>query len=141
MSPGSRPLTRSLILVRHSGAEEISVAVLALTGLRVGESPPALRVKRVDLGRHRLTIAGSVTEVGGRPSRTTLKTQHSRSVPFPPSLLEPIGSLGGGQGADDLVFTSPEGLVAGLTVPTCGKGLLHDQVTGWVTRPEWPVWS
>ncbi len=95
-------------LVRHSADEGLSVAVLAFTGLRYGELA-ALRVKRVDLGRHRLTIAESVTEVGGRLSWTTPKTHYTRSVPFPPSLLEPIRSLCAGKEPEDLVFTSPEG--------------------------------
>ena len=112
-------------LVRHSGDEGISVAVLAFTGLRFGELA-ALRVRRVDLGRHRLTIAESVTEVGGRLSWTTPKTHHTRSVPFPPSLLGPIQSLCAGKVPDDFVFTSPEGWRAAaeqLAAPGLRPGL------------------
>lgn len=95
-------------LIHHAGEEGISVAILAFTGLRFGELA-ALRVRRVDLARHRLTIAESVTEVGGRLSWTTPKTHHTRSVPFPPSLLAPIQSLCVHREPEDLVFTSPEG--------------------------------
>ena len=82
-------------LVRHSGDEGISVAVLAFTGLRFGELA-ALRVKRVDLGRHRLTIAESVTEVGGRLSWTTPKTQLHPvgAVPAQPARADPVAGWG-----------------------------------------------
>jgi integrase len=58
------------------------ILVLAFCGLRWGEVA-ALRVKRVDLFRRRLTVAESVTEVSGRLTWGTPKSHQARSVPIP----------------------------------------------------------
>jgi integrase len=100
-------------LIAASGEYGLSIAILALCGLRFGELA-ALRVRDVDLERHRLTVAGSVTEVGGRAVWSDPKTHRVRSVPFPPSLAVFIEDRTRGRAADDLLITSPEGSVLRL---------------------------
>ncbi len=56
------------------------VRLLAFTGLRFGEMA-ALRVRRVDFLRRRLTVAESATEVGGTVEYGTPKTHQQRTVP------------------------------------------------------------
>ena len=108
MSPGSSPLTRSRTWFATPETKGSPSRSWRSPGCGSGSSPRC-GSSAVDLGRHRLTIAESVTEVGGRLSWTTPKTHYTRAVPFPPSLLEPIRSLCAGKEPEDLVFTSPEG--------------------------------
>ena len=65
------------------------VRLLAYTGLRFGEMA-ALRVRRVDFLRKRLTVAESATEVGGTVEYGTPKTHQQRTVPIPGVLVEPL---------------------------------------------------
>src|SRR5688572_7332576 len=82
--------------------------VLAFCGLRWGEVA-ALRVKRVDLFRRRLTVAESVTEVSGRLAWGTPKSHQARSVPIPRSLVALLTEVAAAKGPDDLVFTTWRG--------------------------------
>lgn len=100
-------------LIAHAHDEDLSIAVLAFTGLRFGELA-GLKVKRVDLLRRRLVVAESMTEVGGRVVWSTPKTHQTRSVPFPRSLASSIEELTSGKGRDDLLFASPRGGVLRL---------------------------
>jgi integrase len=100
-------------LIEAAGEHGLSVAVLALCGLRFGELA-ALRVRDVDLARRRLTIAASVTEVGGRAVWSDPKSHRVRSVPVPPSLTPFLEDRTRGRAPDDLLFTSPEGSVLRL---------------------------
>jgi integrase len=86
------------------------VRVLAYTGLRWGEMA-ALRVGRIDLLRRRLTVAESVSEIGGRAIFGTPKTHQRRSVPLPRFLVEPLRDHTAGKSPDKLVFTAPGGLL------------------------------
>jgi len=52
----------------------------------------ALRVRRVDFLRRRLTIAESVTEVAGRLEFGTPKAHQHRSVPLPAALVGPLSA-------------------------------------------------
>ncbi len=88
------------------GGHSLTIIMLALTGLRFGELA-ALRVARVDLERRRLTVAESVTEVGGHLVWTAPKTHQTRSVLFPPSLQLDIEERCRGRHPDELVFTAP----------------------------------
>jgi len=100
-------------LAEAAGANSLGILMLAFTGLRFGEFA-ALKVKRVDLPRRRLTVAESVSEVGGVATWTTPKTHQTRSVPFPPSLCDPIAALCQGRQPEDLLFTGPQGRVLRL---------------------------
>jgi len=71
----------------------------------------ALRVRRVDFLRKRLTVAESATEVGGTVEYGTPKTHQQRTVPIPAVLVEPLSRRCEGKGRDDLVLTSPAGAV------------------------------
>jgi integrase len=84
------------------------ILTLAFCGLRWGEVA-ALRVKRVDLLRRRLTVAESVTEVRGRLVWGTPKSHATRSVPIPRSVVEMLTQSMAGKGSDDLVFTTWRG--------------------------------
>ncbi len=105
-----RFLTRSQVaaLAGEAGEYGIVVDVLALVGLRYGEIA-ALRVGRVDLLRRRLTVAESVTEVGGRPVWGTPKTHQRRTVPIPLALVDRLAEQVTGKEPDALVFTAPKG--------------------------------
>ncbi|SDY51583.1 Site-specific recombinase XerD [Modestobacter sp. DSM 44400] len=86
------------------------VHLLAYTGLRFGEMA-ALRVRRVDFLRKRLTVAESATEVGGTVEYGAPKSHQQRTVPIPGVLMAPLSRRCEGKGRDDLVLTSPEGAV------------------------------
>ena len=95
-------------MVDAAGAHGPAVAILALCGLRFGELA-ALRVRDVDPGRRRFTVAGSVTEVAGRLVRSDPKTGRTRSVPYPATLAPMVSALVSGQGPDEELVTAPEG--------------------------------
>lgn len=71
----------------------------------------ALRVRRVDFLRKRLTVAESATEVGGTVRFGTPETHQQRTVPIPAVLVEPLSRRCQGKGRDGLVLTSPGGAV------------------------------
>jgi integrase len=113
--PGARRaeprfLTRGQVeqLAEVAGEYGDVVRLLAYTGLRFGEMA-ALRVRRIDFLRKRLTVAESATEVGGVVQFGSPKTHHQRALPIPDVLLEPLWRRCAGKRADDLVLTSPEG--------------------------------
>lgn len=95
-------------LAQSCGDYQIAILLLAYCGLRFGELA-ALRVRRVDLMRRRITIAESVTEVSGKAVFGTPKTHQNRSVAIPRSLIEPLKIHLAGKGGDEFVFASPEG--------------------------------
>lgn len=95
-------------LVEAAGPNGLQILVLGLTGLRFGEFA-ALRVRRVDPERSRLTIAESVSVVGSQMVWTTPKTHRTRSVPVPPQLMRHIVLACAGRAADDLVFSAARG--------------------------------
>jgi integrase len=95
-------------LVSVAGNQGPALSILALCGLRFG-GLAALRVRDVDPVRRRLTIAGSVTEVGGRLVRSAPKTGRTRSVPYPPSLGPMLDTLTKGRHLDEQLVTAPEG--------------------------------
>src|SRR4028118_1179290 len=64
------------------GGDGAVVRLLGCPGLRFGEMA-ALRVRRVDFLRRRLTIAEAVTEVGGRLEVGTPEDQQQRTGPRP----------------------------------------------------------
>jgi integrase len=86
-----RFLTRDQVeqLAHAAGEYGDVVRLLAYTGLRFGEMA-ALRVRRIDFLRKRLTVAESATEVGGVVQFGSPKTHQQRSVPIPAVLLEPL---------------------------------------------------
>ena len=84
------------------------VLLLGFCGLRWGEVA-ALRVKRVDLLRRRLTVAESVTEVSGRLTWGTPKSHQARQVPIPRSLVTLLAEVIAVKSPDDLVFTTWRG--------------------------------
>jgi integrase len=84
------------------------ILVLGFCGLRWGEVA-ALKAKRVDLLRRRLSVAESLTEVSGRLEWGTPKSHQSRSVPIPRSLVPMLTDAMASKAPDDLVFTTWRG--------------------------------
>lgn len=95
--------------VPEVGADyRVALYVLAYCGLRWGELA-ALKAGRVDLLRRRLTVAESLSEVGGVFTWTTPKNHQQRSVPIPRFVADMLAVVVAGKGADDLVFTTWHG--------------------------------
>jgi integrase len=92
----------------EAGSEGSGVIVwfLALTGLRWGEMV-ALRGRRVDVLRRKLTVAASVTEVNGKLIEGLPKTHERRVLIYPRYLAEMVGPLI--TGPDELVFPAQRG--------------------------------
>ena len=84
------------------------VLVLAFCGLRWGEAA-GLKVGRVDLLRRRLTVAETLSEVGGRLVSGTPKNHQHRSVPIPSFLVDMLAEVVHDAHPDDLVFTTWRG--------------------------------
>jgi integrase len=81
---------------------------LAFCGLRWGEAA-GLKVGRVDLLRRRLTVAETLSEVGGHLIWGTPKNHQVRSVPMPGFLVDRLAQVVNGLPADALVFTTWRG--------------------------------
>ena len=84
------------------------VRVLAYCGLRWGEMA-ALRGASVDLGRRRLRVEESVTDVGGHLVFSEPKTHQRRSVPWPDFLDAEFVALVALRRDDELLFHSSTG--------------------------------
>lgn len=81
---------------------------LATTGLRFGEAAE-LRSKDLHIGRARVKVARSVTDVGGRLQVGPPKGRKERDVPVPAEVLERLRTRTQGKARDDLVFPTPRG--------------------------------
>jgi len=92
----------------NSGADRLSILVLAYTGIRFGELA-ALRFGSINLMSRRFNIAEAATEVGSDLIFGTPKSHQARSVPIPRFLVDPLAELTAGLAAGDLVFTAPMG--------------------------------
>ncbi|SFT60877.1 Site-specific recombinase XerD [Geodermatophilus amargosae] len=110
-----RFLTRDEVerLADAAGEDGDIIRLLAYTGLRFGEMA-ALRVRRVDFLRRRLTIAESVTEVAGQAVFGTPKTHQQRTVPLPELLVDTLSQRCAGKHRDDFLLTTSSGTVLRL---------------------------
>ncbi len=90
------------------GQYRVLVLLLAFCGLRWGEAA-GLKVGRLDLLRRRVTVAETLSEVGGRLVWGTPKNHQVRSVPIPGFLADQLAELVAGNAADELVFTTWRG--------------------------------
>lgn len=95
-------------LVHAAGDRAPIVLVLTFCGLRIGELA-ALKAGAVDLGRRRLRIEESVTEVNGALVWSEPKDHQRRTVPWPAFLDEDLEAAVAGKGPEDLVFPAPGG--------------------------------
>nr|WP_275436313.1 site-specific integrase [Helcobacillus sp. ACRRO] len=95
-------------LAEAAGPHSLIVYVLAMTGLRIGELA-ALTVGSVDLGRRRLMVDRSFTEVHGEGKFSVPKSGERRSVPFPSILDEAMRRQMNMRPRDALLFPSPNG--------------------------------
>lgn len=89
-------------LVDAAGDHGLVVQVLAYCGLRWGELA-ALKVGNVDLGRRRLTVEASVTEVGVLVWSDP-KDYQRRSVPYPPFLDAAMAGQVKDRARDQILF-------------------------------------
>jgi integrase len=84
------------------------VYFLAYTGLRWGEMA-ALKVKRLDMLKRRVSVTEAVTEPTGAIVWGTPKNHEKRSVPFPEFLTPMLARRCEGKSRDALVFPAPRG--------------------------------
>jgi integrase len=90
------------------GQYRLLVLLLAFCGLRWGEAA-GLKVGRLDLLRRRVTVAETLSEVGGRLVWGTPKNHQVRSVPIPGFLADQLAEVVAGKAPDELVFTTWRG--------------------------------
>lgn len=112
-SPDKRFLTHGQVaqLAEAVGSpHDVVVLVLAYTGLRWGELA-ALRVRDVDVGRSRLSIQRSMTEVSGRAVIGTPKNHQRRTVPVPAFLRDRLQEQVAGRDPEAFAFPSRQGAV------------------------------
>jgi integrase len=95
-------------LAEAARPHELTILTLAFTGLRFGELA-ALKVRRFDATRKRLSIMESVTWVGSSLVWTTPKSYQTRSEPVPGQLASELEERCHGRQPDDLIFPSPMG--------------------------------
>jgi len=89
----------------------VLVAVLAYGGIRWSEAA-ALRLRRVDILRSRLTIAEAVTQVGARFFWGVPKNHRHREIAIPADLRDDLNEhilAGLIIEPEELIFTSPHG--------------------------------
>jgi integrase len=84
------------------------VLLLAFCGLRWGEAA-GLKVGRLDLLRRRVTVAETLSEVGGHLVWSTPKNHQTRSVPLPGFLADLLAEVVAGKAPSELVFTTMRG--------------------------------
>ena len=82
------------------------VLTLGLCGMRWGELA-ALRVRDVDLERHRLHIGASASTVAGKVIVSDTKTYEARIIMYPEMLDGMMRHRCEGRGDDDLLFDAP----------------------------------
>jgi integrase len=124
--PGRTYLTHDQLhrLAAESARPEL-VLILGYTGLRWGEAA-ALRIRNVNMLRHRLHVEENAVQVGGKTVVGTPKTWQVRSVPFPPFLSPLLERLSRGKGPDDLLFGDG---ITHLRPPRFGDGWFDGAIT------------
>lgn len=96
-------------LAQRCGDEyRLMVLFLAYTGIRWGEMA-ALRAKRLDFTRNRVTIRESVTPIKGQMTFGPTKGHESRDVPIPRHLIAELSTHVENLAPDDLVFVGQRG--------------------------------
>ena len=93
-------------VAENSGWRRDIVLTLGLCGMRWGELVP-LRVRDIDLEKHRIYIGVSAPMVNGKPTPGDTKTHESRSIMYPSILDDAMHSRCDGRSPDDLVFEAP----------------------------------
>jgi len=97
-------------LAQASGDYRVAVLLLSYCGLRWGELA-SLKVSRVDLPRHRLSVAEAFSEVRGKLIWGTPESHQARSVPIPGFLVDDLTVAMAGKAPDVLIFVSRRGAV------------------------------
>lgn len=99
-----------LALADNSKHGRLAVLTLGFTGLRWGEMA-AMKVKRWDGERRRLTVAEAVSEINGTLTWGPPKSHAARTVPVPGFLAAELEKAVEGKGPDDLLFPTRGGRV------------------------------
>ncbi|MBF6356074.1 site-specific integrase [Nocardia higoensis] len=97
-------------LAEHAGGNWLTVMVLAYCGLRFAELA-GMQVSAVSLGRRRIQVERTITEVDGKLVIKAPKDHQRRSVAFPAFLADPLKQRLAGRREDAEVFTSSQGTV------------------------------
>lgn len=93
-------------LAKAAGEHGLLILVLGLVGMRWGECV-GLRVKDVDMKKHRISVTGSATQVGSRIVVGSTKSGKPRRVVFPDVLDNALSEQIRGRGADEILFPGP----------------------------------
>lgn len=99
-----------LIVREIGGSYELLFRILGVLGLRYGEGV-ALRRRHIDLLRKRIKVEESLAEIDGRFEFGPTKSHAARTIPIPPSLIEPLRAHMEEleSGPDALLFRGPKG--------------------------------
>ena len=91
-----------------AGEYRLLVLTLGYCGIRWAEAS-AIKVGRLQVPQRRIRIVQNYTDVKGELALGPVKNHEKRSVPLPRSFADELGTLARGKGANDLLFTAPEG--------------------------------
>lgn len=91
-----------------AGEYRLLVLTLGYCGIRWAEAS-AIKVGRLQVPQRRIRIVQNYTDVKGELALGPVKNHEKRSVPLPRSFADELGTLAHGKGANDLLFTAPEG--------------------------------
>jgi integrase len=106
-------------LATASGEYEGLVLLLSYTGLRWGEAI-GLRVRDLDMLRHRATISENAVQAGRQIHVGTPKTHKQRSVPLPGFLLPYLPASAKAAAATNCCSATAIDIFAALTQPRGG---------------------
>ncbi|WP_041988186.1 tyrosine-type recombinase/integrase [Streptomyces sp. AcH 505] len=95
-------------LAEGAGDQWRLVLVLGYCGIRWAEAS-AIKVGRLNLETRRIRVVQNYTDVKGVLALGPVKNHEKRSVPLPRSFADELAELTKGKGANDLLFTAPEG--------------------------------
>ncbi len=97
-------------LAEYAGSNWLTVMVLAYCGPRFA-APAGMQVSAIKIGRRRIQVERTITEVDGQLVIKAPKDHQRRSVAFPAFLVDPMNERVAGRRDDAEVSTSSQGAV------------------------------